>query len=587
MARPKAAAKVKIQTSQAVKASKKTKKTRAKASTPRTATPKKATPRTATPRTATPRTATPRTATPKTRTPKTRTPTERLPHKKKVLALLALLLAYGTYKVSTTVDPLVEAIRAKTLADALAKAAKESKAAADAAAKARAVANAKRAALWAAGGVLKAGGVTLRLGFGVAKGTAKLALDNPITRTLINIVVIYPVILYTLYKTGYLGLPFRLLGQLAWKITKWILGKMLRNLLPGVQKAVAAALALAFGGLARTGAAAGAAAGGAAAKSVGELIKATLGSIRGLLRRGGGGGAAMLPVSGGGAFRGTSQITSQILGEGAPQVASPSGGALRGIRRARLAPVVEEIQVASPSASPSASQSSSQSQRAMNAPAENRSPPWQWQSWTDNNDNGDGGGNQKKKKSGHGHAKDISNALQMQSKVNNFGKWTTRPRKTNTSPSSRSPPPGPSSSSQEYTRVSTPFPTQIGGNAALMFQPNGLQRLGRNGTQTAVGWGGPVNPYELAPPMAGTVALVPVLIKILGKAGTTGKQTALAVLGAMPMGQKERLRSVMQYAGVHKTASVIASILKQPVNVVFAVLTRFFFGKFFGKAKMA
>jgi hypothetical protein len=83
--------------------------------------------------------------------------------------------------------------------------------------------------------------------------------------------------------------------------------------------------------------------------------------------------------------------------------------------------------------------------------------------------------------------------------------------------------------------------------------------------------------------MAGTVALVPVLIKILGKAGTTGKQTAIAVLGAMSGAQKARLRSVMQYVGVQGTASVVASILKQPLNIVLAVLTRFFFGK----AKMA
>ena len=92
-----------------------------------------------------------------------------------------------------------------------------------------------------------------------------------------------------------------------------------------------------------------------------------------------------------------------------------------------------------------------------------------------------------------------------------------------------------------------------------------------------------MNPYEQAPSMAGTVALVPVLINILGKTGAAGKQTALAVLQKLPAIRREQLRSVMQYVGVQRTAAVVANILKQPFSVVLAVLTRFFFGK----AKMA
>ena len=221
------------------------------------------------------------------------------------------------------------------------------------------------------------------------------------------------------------------------------------------------------------------------------------------------------------------------------------------------------------------SPSTGSSSAAYAIPAGSSSPGW------NPDDYGGGGGNdgdnpgapRRRKRSSHAE-KEIANDLQAE-KINQYRKWLT-PRRSR----SRSPQPGPSSA-QQFTMFSTPFPTRIGWNAALMFQPNGLQRLGR--TQTAVGRGGPVNPYEQAPSMAGTVALVPVLIKILGKAGTTGKQTAIAVLGAMSGAQKARLRSVMQYVGVQKTASVVASILKQPLNIVLAVLTRFFFGK----AKMA
>jgi hypothetical protein len=480
-------------------------------------------------KTATPKTATPK-ATPPSRAAERLVRNKGIPHKKKVIALLALLLAYGTYKVASpivgkylaarageTVDPLVEAIRAKAQADALAQAAKNSKAAANAVARAEALANAKHRALWAAGGIAKivekVGGAGLRLGFGLTKGTAKLALDNPITRTLINVVVIYPIILYTLHKTVGLRKTTRWLAKYAWMITKWILGKALKNMMPGVWKTIKATLAAGAAG----GVYAAAGAVGGIANLIGELLKKILGGSRG--GSSGGGGALMVRSP-------SSAYTTPAAGS--PTPSSPSTGS---------------------------------SSAAYAIPAGSSSPGWNPDDYGGNG--GDNPGAPRRKRSSHAE-KEIANDLQAE-KINQYRKWLT-PRRSR----SRSPQPGPSSA-QQFTMFSTPVPTRIGGNAAL----------GR--TQTAVGWGGPVNPYEQAPSMAGTVALVPVLIKILGKAGTTGKQTAIAVLGAMSGAQKARLRSVMQYVGVQGTASVVASILKQPLNIVLAVLTRFFFGK----AKMA